>query len=146
MRDGTLDRGTDLAESSVECRLQIVQLAASWLLERDDLDTLDAGVSEVGGGVNPGQNVLEPGCVKGVGVVPRAVDGEWADRGDIAVERRRTWMFIPAISSFAENRSGMRSPVPGGRDGAVDQRRPVVEDVARGRDEPGDCLLDGLPK
>jgi hypothetical protein len=104
MCDGTLSCGTDLAESSVECRLQIVQLATSWLLERYDLDTLDAGVSEVGGGVNPGQNVFEPGCVIGVG----AVDGEWAPAAATSPSSvAATWIFIPAISSFAEKRSGM---------------------------------------
>ncbi len=60
MRDGTLDCRAYLAESGVECRLQIVKQAASWLLERDDLDTLDAGVPEVGGSVDSGQDVLEP--------------------------------------------------------------------------------------
>ena len=107
MRDGTLDCGTDLAESPVECRLQIVQLAASWLLERDDLDTLDAGVSEVGGGVDPGQNVLEPDASKAWAScrAPWTANGPTAATSPSSVAA--TWIFIPAISSFAEKRSGM---------------------------------------
>ena len=128
--DGAFGGGADPAEFLVERGPGIVQPAAGRGAERDDGDAVHAGVAQVGGGRQAGQQVFEAGGGEGVRVVPGAVHRVRADGRDAAAERGSDLQVHPGVAGLAGEQVRDRGPVPGGRDGAVDQGGAGAQDLA----------------
>jgi hypothetical protein len=100
--DGVLDSGPDFAQCGVELGLAGVEVATGRSLERDDLDALDAEVTQVRRGRHK-----RPEAAKAWASwrAPCTGIGPTAARRPLSVAA--IWMFIPAYPALAENRSGM---------------------------------------
>jgi hypothetical protein len=101
-----------------------------------------AEVTQVGGGREAGQQGLQAGGFEGVGVVPGAVHRGRADGRDPAAEGRGDLQVHAGVAGLAGEQAGDRRPVPGGRDGPVDQGGPAAEDLPRVRDAAGQDPAD----
>jgi hypothetical protein len=128
--DGVPGGGADLAERGVEACPGVIELAAGRRPERDGLDAVHAGVPEVGGGIDAGEQVLETGCLVGVRVVAGAMHGNGADRRDAPVEAGGYLDVHARVPGLAGEQARDGLPVPGRRDGAAGQGGPGAEDLA----------------
>ena len=87
-------------------------------------DALHAGVAQVGGGREAGEEVFEAGGGEGMGVVPGAVYRVRADGRDAAAEGGGDLQVHAGVAGLAGEQVRECRPVPGGCDGPVDRAVP----------------------
>jgi hypothetical protein len=107
-----------------------VEVATGRSLERDDLDALDAEVTQVRRGRHIGERSGEARGGEGVGVVAGSVHWDRAHSGQTSFQRGGDLDVHPRISGLGREQIGDVPPVPGGADRAVYQHGSRTNDLA----------------